>query len=446
MKNTILSTSLRLVAKFLRVANLGNGSTWPGHLALKCNPNFIEEVIQEKNIIPLVVAGTNGKTTTARMLQTVLEQNGFAVFQNDSGANLLNGVASTLILHGHTGDISKPTYAIFEIDENALPIFLRKVTPKYLLLLNLFRDQLDRYGEVRTIAMKWKQALSSRHPDMQIIANGDDPQIVGICDGLSLDVSYFGLGGGKRSKTEHASDSTYCPRCGKKLHYNSVQFSHLGDWKCLSCGLKRPKTISDTIKLSLVGSYNAYNAAAAYLTAQKLGIEKQKAAQGLSEVTAAFGRQEEFHKNGKTIKIFLSKNPTGMNESLRAIKELGGKYLLFVLNDRIPDGTDVSWIWDVDFEDLLHKDAHIFASGDRAFDMGLRIKYAEKWQMANGADERSDGARLLDRRGRWQIEENLERALGLALVETSVSETLYILPTYSAMLNVRKLLTGRKIL
>ncbi|MEN9407388.1 MAG: hypothetical protein RLZZ455_604 [Candidatus Parcubacteria bacterium] len=428
MKNILLATILRILSFFLRVANLGNGTTWPGHLALKVNPHFIEEIIKEKHIIPIVVAGTNGKTTTARILQTILEASGKRVFQNDSGANLLNGIASTLILNSETGTEKSPLYAIFEVDENALPKLLKKISPKYLLLLNLFRDQLDRYGEVRTIAKHWQDSLLDSDTSIEILGNGDDPQIVGICTTLQQKIEYFGLTAGEKQTAEHTADSSYCPHCGAKLTYSSVQFSHLGDWKCPSCGLKRPKVFSEKISLPLFGSYNAYNGAAACLTALKLGLQRKTITTGLSRVTPAFGRQETFVRDGKNIQIFLSKNPTGMNESLRTIKELGGTYLLFILNDRIPDGKDVSWIWDVDIETLVRKDSRIFTSGDRAFDMGLRIKYAHP---------------VIDHVDTHEI---LETAFNDILKSVPKEETLFILPTYSAMLDVRKLLTGRKIL
>ncbi|MBI2442768.1 MAG: DUF1727 domain-containing protein [Candidatus Levybacteria bacterium] len=428
MKNELLSLGLYHVAQLIRTTGLGHGSTWPGHIALKLNPDFIEEVIKKKNIIPIVIAGTNGKTTTARMLTTVLEKSNMSVFQNESGSNLLNGVASSIILHSTILSAQQETHAIFEVDENALTKLLKKVTPKYLVLLNLFRDQLDRYGEVRTIAMKWKETLSRLHSETEIIANGDDPLIVWICEALKQSPSYFGLAAGKKTKTEHAADSIYCPRCGKKLVYASVQFSHLGDWKCPSCGLKRPKVLSEEISLPLVGSYNQYNGLAAFLTAQILGIDKKTTLSGLSDMTPAFGRQETFQRDGRNITIFLSKNPTGMNESLRTIKELGGNYYLFLLNDRIPDGRDVSWIWDVDFEDLLQKDSHVHVSGDRAWDMSLRIKYAHP--VVNHIDT-------------YEI---IERAFDDIVMGVPAGETLFILPTYSAMLEIRKILTGRKIL
>lgn len=428
MKNTLLATILRTLSFFLRTANLGNGTTWPGHIALILNPGFIEEVIREKQIIPIVVAGTNGKTTTARMLNTILESDGKRVFQNDSGANLLNGIASTLILNSEKGSTQSPLYVILEVDENALPKLLKKISPQYLLLLNLFRDQLDRYGEVRTIATHWQNSLLEADSSIEILGNGDDPQIVGICTTLKQKVEYFGLTAGKKRRAEHTADSSYCPNCGAKLSYSSVQFSHLGEWKCPSCGLKRPQVFSEKISLPLSGSYNAYNGVAAYLTALKLGLQRNTILTGLSRVTPAFGRQELFVKDGKKVQLFLSKNPTGMNESLRTIKELGGTYLLFVLNDRIPDGTDISWIWDVDFETLINKDNHISVSGDRAYDMGLRLKYSHPT------------VKHVD------THETLNLAFPDILKKVPPDETLFVLPTYSAMLEVRKLLTGRKIL
>jgi UDP-N-acetylmuramyl tripeptide synthase len=427
MKNEILSSGLSFLSSLIKAANLGNGSTWPGHIALKANPNFIKEIIQGRNIIPIVIAGTNGKTTTGRMLQTVLEEAKLQVFQNESGANLMSGIASSLILRAPKNE-QTPTYAIFEVDENVLPKALKQLSPKLVILLDLFRDQLDRYGEVHTIAAKWKEAFMETAPSLHIIANGDDPQIVGICESLQQKISYFGLSDGTRGKTDHASDSIYCPRCGEKLIYNSVQFSHLGDWKCPSCKLKRPKTFSEKISLPLLGAYNAYNATATYLSAVNLGLDKKTIAEGLSRVSPAFGRQETFETDGRNIMLFLTKNPTGMNESLRTIRDRGGKHLLFILNDRIPDGRDISWIWDVDVETLLSKNADVHASGDRAYDMGLRLKYA------------SPTVKHVD------TYEHLDQAFQDILESVPKSETLYVLPTYSAMLEVRQLLTGRKIL
>ncbi|MBI1982165.1 MAG: DUF1727 domain-containing protein, partial [Candidatus Levybacteria bacterium] len=216
--------------------------------------------------------------------------------------------------------------------------------------------------------------------------------------------------------------------------YKKIFFSHLGIWKCTNCGLKRPTLdISDSPIFPLSGTYNKYNSLAAVLLAQLNNINNRTIEQSLRQFKPAFGRQEIIKKGSKNIQIFLSKNPASFNESLRTVYEQGAKTVLLVLNDRIPDGRDVSWIWDVDFENFIDKFKNIILSGDRAYDMGLRIKYSSssEFQISNF---------------KFQIEENLKKAIQLALEKTPKSETLYILPTYSAMLEVRKILTGRKIL
>ncbi|MDO8660091.1 MAG: Mur ligase family protein, partial [Candidatus Parcubacteria bacterium] len=439
----------------------GNGSTWPGHIALSVNKNFIKDILKtnDKRLKIILVAGTNGKTTTGKLIQTILEKNGKKVFQNQAGANLLNGIASTLVLHSTVVGSLNSDFAILEIDENTLPLILKELTPDYLIILNLFRDQLDRYGEVNTIATKWKDALKKLSSKTKLILNADDPQIASLAfkqnDHISKaipipyrkrsydQVFYFGIDSkNKAEKIQHASDSTYCPHCGEKLIYNFVHFSHLGDWKCKKCGFKHPEkifTLSPIYPLS--GAYNEYNANAASLVAKEIGMSEDKIKNALQDFKPAFGRQEILNIDGKKVQIFLSKNPTGFNESLKTIADLnaparharlqgvaGGKNLLIVLNDRIPDGRDVSWIWDVDFEDYKFKNLTI--SGDRAYDMGLRIKYTQP----------------MIHDSLFIIQDDLKKAIVLSLEKTPKSETLYILPTYSAMLEVRKILTGKKIL
>ncbi len=432
----------KIVNFFIRIFNLGSGSTWPGHIALSVNKNFIKSLLKKNwNLKIILIAGTNGKTTTGKLIQTILEKSNKKVFQNAAGANLLNGIASALIINSNlSGKIDKD-FGVFEIDENTLPLILKEIeNPDFIILLNLFRDQLDRYGEIDTITSAWKKSLDNLSSKTTLILNADDPQIVYLNPHRQAipipyrkrsydQVYYFGLEDKKPviTNSQHASDSIYCPRCQTKLIYKTVYFSHLGNWICKKCGYEHPKkTFTKSPFYPLAGTHNEYNTNAAVLLCKNLGIDEANIASALKSFKPAFGRQENLEINGKKVQIFLSKNPTSLNESLRTIANLNGKNLLIVLNDRIPDGRDVSWIWDVSFEDFSSQFKNIATSGDRALDMGLRLKYAEFES--------------------FEIEENLEKAINISLEKTSKNETLYILPTYSAMLEVRKILTGKKIL
>lgn len=435
MINSLLIGFGQLTSLIIKRLNFGHGSTWPGHIALKINKNFISQMLEKSNIRVIIVAGTNGKTTTAKMIRTILAHNGKSIIQNPSGANLLNGIASSLILHSSILSTLNYDYAIFEADENALPLIIKEITPDYLLLLNLFRDQLDRYGEVNTISQKWRKALKTLPEETILILNADDPQIAFLGKKSNLKTMYFGLQGKEQKKVsyEHAADTTYCPNCGTKLIFKALTYSHLGDWRCPSCKLEKPTPNLPYLPyLPLSGTYNKYNALAAALLAKIIGLSETQIESSLRNFKPAFGRQEKLTVDGKQVQLFLSKNPTGFNESLRTIKELKAKTVLLLLNDGIADGRDVSWIWDVDFEDFVSEFEHIIVSGSRTYDMGLRVKYAFSKNIIHNT--------------KYIIQNDLSKALNTALEQTSRSETLFILPTYTAMLETRKILTGKKIL
>ena len=453
-----------------RFFNLGNGSTWPGHVALMIKPTIVGDIMSKSRTEVILIVGTNGKTTTATMLSTILKHAGNKVIHNTSGANLLNGIASTMLLHTNPKGILSADYAVFEVDENNLPIVLQHIQPKIIIALNLFRDQLDRYGELDTIARKWNAAFRHLSPKTTLVLNSDDPLIAYLAKDVVAPVVYFGLPKETKGQEvmEHAADSLYCPNCGHKLTYQKVFYSHLGIWECPSCGVKRPlPTLSDATS-SLPGTYNIYNALAATLAAQTLGIGLPAITSALQTVQPAFGRQEVISYKGKNIQIFLSKNPTSFNESIKTITEINhssvilnaseeshskdGKQkfverdpstqqsfaqddkskkptILVVLNDRIPDGRDISWIWDIDIENFTFQT--VIVSGDRTYDMALRLAYASNTQYAI--------------RNSFIIEQDLQKAIAKALEHLKPTDTLFILPTYSAMLDVRKILTGRKI-
>jgi UDP-N-acetylmuramyl tripeptide synthase len=279
---------------------------------------------------------------------------------------------------------------------------------------------------VNTVALKWRKTLGSLPKSTTVMLNADDPHVAYLGFGLKAKTTYFGIEDKLLylTKRPYAMDAVYCPKCSKPLFFEGIYLGHLGNWKCKACGLKRPEANFESKVSILPGVYNMYNGQAAYLVGKTLGFDKERIEKGLRLFIPAFGRQEEFTINGKKIKIFLSKNPTGFNESLRTVKELGAKNVLLILNDRIPDGRDVSWIWDVDFEEFLNG-MNIVVGGDRVFDMALRLKHAE----------------LLS-----EAYTDLRYAIKKSLSKVKGNDTLYILATYSAMLETRKILGGRKIL
>lgn len=421
--NILLILFGKILSKLINLFNLGSGATWPGHIALTANKKFIRESLIKSKTKIILVAGTNGKTTTSSLLETILTENKKTVFRNTSGANLLNGIASSIIINSNVFGKLNYDYSIFEVDENTLPLALEELSPRYIILLNLFRDQLDRYGELNSISLKWKNAIAKMSKSTKLILNANDPQIAYL--GTGSQALYFGLNEKKEGKKiPNNADSVFCPRCDSPLSFSNLYFSHIGKWKCTRCSFNNPEiNISEAPHYPVSGTYNKFNILASVLLAKEIGLTISEIKQGLLKFKPAFGRQEELERNGKKIKIFLSKNPTSFNESLRSIKR--AKRILLVLNDRIPDGRDVSWIWDVDFENLLSS-PEIIVSGDRAYDLGLRLKYGNFSKI--------------------KIIDNLNRAIKFSLREMPDGETLYVLPTYSAMLEVREILTGRKIL
>ena len=432
----ILRTTIRLFG--------GGATAAPGLLAEYIDPLALQKLAKRYTSL-IFVTGTNGKTTTARLLGNILDRAGFSFIHNRSGSNLLRGIIGTLVNNFGNG---KANIALLEADEATLPAAIRQTNPNIIIFNNLFRDQLDRYGEVDTIRSLWQKALIHLNPKSVIILNSDDHSVAHLGKGSKATVIYFGLEDKNLSigKPPHASDFTNCIACGKQLTYDEVYMAHLGKYKCPDCGLVRPQpdvyasnvrliaekgfeaTISTPkgeikIKSQLPGLYNVYNCLAAAAAGVVLGIKLEKIKEALELSNPAFGRTERLELEGKKIFIGLVKNPTGFNEVLRTIFEgKGKKNVLIAINDLIADGKDVSWLWDVDFEFIVSKIRRVWISGIRASDMALRIKYT--------------GAKGME----IDVDSNLETALAKAIDGTQIGETLYILPTYTAMLALKKIL------
>jgi UDP-N-acetylmuramyl tripeptide synthase len=312
-------------------------------------------------------------------------------------------VSSCLIHYGKQFD-----YGVFEVDENSLPHITRYITPKMVVILNLFRDQLDRYGEVDVIAQKWQKVLKTIPSESTIILNADDPLVASFGKKVDARVLYFGLSEKYKQDrvVDHATDSIFCQYCGGRLAYTSYFFSHLGDWYCTICGDKRPDVALSSWNSPLPGLYNTYNTLAAVLVGRELGIADPQIESSLIEFRPAFGRQEEFDIDGKRIKLFLSKNPAGFTASLRAVLDMKPKAIMVALNDRIPDGRDVSWVWDVDFE-MIGPKTSVVVTGDRVYDIALRMHYADLKHLS--------------------VESDTKKAIDSGVLQIKHGETLYVL-------------------
>jgi UDP-N-acetylmuramyl tripeptide synthase len=419
----------------VRSLRLGAASVLPGSLARRIEPRLLQLLTQQVKNGVILIAGTNGKTTTSLLLRSILERKGYRVAHNSTGANLENGLMTALLEDTNLVGGLDVDYAILEVDENILPKILAPIQPKIILCLNLFRDQLDRYGEVDTISKRWTKVISTLPTETVVIPNADDPTLSYLGQQLPQRVLFFGLNEPENYLDEipHAVDSIFCPNCGHSLDYKGVYLSHLGDFHCPKCGFNRSQPALDSSEFPqiLVGLYNKYNTLAAATAAIELGVDEATILDTINNFQAAFGRAEELEINGKRVRILLSKNPVGTNETIRVVTQSLDKTTLLVLNDRTPDGTDVSWIWDVDTEKLVERGGTLVVSGDRLYDMALRLRYSEK-------TPESDFNLI--------VEEDLRQAIATALEHTPENETLHILPTYSAMLEVREVLTGRKIL
>lgn len=449
MRFQLAVLAAKLSSRLIQTLNLGGGTSYPGWIAQRIDHDVLSKLNQQLTRGSIFITGTNGKTTTTTLIRKMLEQSGHGVVHNKTGANLMAGITVSFLRNANLfGTIHKEA-AVIETDEGIFPQLCEVIQPELVVVTNFFRDQLDRYGELDKTISYIRLGLTKLPVGSKVLLNADDPMVVGLSGIEGLQYFYFGINDPNMTVDEmhQIAEGKFCPRCGTMLEYQHYYFSHMGDYSCPNCGFHRPQPhfwadevklkglLGSTVQLSstsepaqeirssLPGLYNIYNLLAAYAAAGIFGVSVAHRAKSIEEFQSVFGRMERIQANGKEVIMALVKNPTGWNEVMRTLFQHQGKYHLFIaLNDQIPDGTDVSWIWDADAEQLLACLPSITGftiSGSRAYDMAVRLKYA-------GLDIPSNA-----------VETDLERAWELAYSETDPDETLVIVPNYTAMLHLQ---------
>lgn len=457
--NLRLTTAIILgkaTADASRVLRLGGGTTMPGRVARAVAPDILRQLAGRLPEGCILVTGTNGKTTTSRLISHILRLAGVPSVHNRAGANLAAGIIAALVRQASWRGRMRGGIGVFEVDEATLPVVWESLQPRAVVLTNLFRDQLDRYGEIDLISGRWRAALQG-HPvgDTAIIFNADDPLVseVGVQSGgrqIPFGIADASCGAGT---LEHAADARYCYRCGVPYEYSVVYFGHMGDYRCPQCGTRRPdpvvaaeavemlgiqgsaftlRTASGTahVRTALPGVYNIHNVVAAAACCLQLGVPLRTVAEGIETFAPAFGRAERVRANGREAVLLLAKNPAGFNEVLRTViraTAAAAGVVLIAINDLTADGRDISWLWDVDFEMLAGRTRAVVVSGLRAEDMALRLKHA-----GIPADAMT-------------IDGDLGRAWDAALHAARDGEPVYVLPTYTAMLQLRRILSRRGV-
>ena len=431
--------------KMIKLSGRGKATSAPGMLAMKICPDFIKQASKQNKEKILTVTGTNGKTTTTGLLAHIVKTSGKRIIHNTEGANMLTGIATALVQKTAFG--KKSDFLIFESDEAYLRKLYDFIDADYLLVTNLFRDQLDRYGELDITYKKIKEAID-HNKNLKVFINADDPTLENIAD--NNEKIYFGIEtvdfAYETKDSQAPAENTSCRICGEPLIYDKRFYAHIGHYHC-NCGYARktPKykgsvKIFDAysvlnvsyedktaeFKINMPGLYNVYNALGAISVSLELGIVPDVINEALQTYSSVFGRAETTTVNGKTTLIQLIKNPVGASEVLRQIQGFEKSKLLVILNDDYADGRDVSWIWDADFELLKSYNQKIVVSGIRANDAALRLKYA-------GVDTNL-----------MTIEKDIKKALDMAAENTKDDETLLVLPTYTALLKMQKIFAEKK--
>ena len=497
----------RAAGALSRRLHLGGGTSIVGIVAQRLYPGIVGHLAGQLEHGSVMVTGTNGKTTTSGFIAAILRDAGLRVWHNREGSNLMSGVASSLVIRAlPNGNLRGKGRAIsiLEIDEAVVSQAVQTIPPRVAVFTNLFRDQLDRYGEVDTVAARWRGAVESLPASTTLVLNADDPTIAYLGELFKGQVIYFGIDDptvdlarqGNASERHQVIDTRTCQRCGSEYTYTLRLYSHMGHYHCSNCGLVRPRpdirainihpegfdrlrvrvataTVEHDIVVPLPGLYNVYNTLAAITVAQALQINWDPIVTGVEQFKPAFGRGERVQVEGRNVRLLLAKNPTGFNEVLRTLFSDGTpRNVLFVLNDNVADGRDVSWIWDVDFEWVVQQTTTLVVAGSRALDLALRLKYAGVEQrdmtIVPPAPLRTLKREVIDNRikqvtkvrqpslanGRINTVEpkahteaprlyGIAEALNAAVHQTPAGETLFIVPTYTGLLEIHQELERR---
>ena len=435
----VLCKLLRIISRIVR----RGGTAMPGRWALKVCPDLL--YIIAKDVKSVAITGTNGKTTSARMIEQAFTDAGYNCFANRSGANLISGITTEFVMNCTVFGKPKCEYAVIECDEAASKRVFRQIKPKVIVVTNLFRDQLDRFGEVTVTLANIREGIQGS-PDSLLCLNADCSLTASLADDVSNRVVWFGFdrtATPDRKKPE-LSDATHCLRCKTEYEYDYITYAHLGAFRCPKCGYRRHDTDysvaeiiaaglknstvvidahgkKQAVTINLPANYNVYNAVGAFAAASEMGVATDTIIKALSEFKCGFGRMEEFDLGASGTKMMLVKNPAGCNQVIEFLQNIKEKFVLVIcLNDRPADGTDISWIWDSDFESITRLGSFIdkvVVSGDRAQDMRVRLKYA-------GIDDKYI---------------SVERSYP-ALVQFCAQQKypVLVMPTYTAMLELRE--------
>jgi UDP-N-acetylmuramyl tripeptide synthase len=446
MRETAAIAIARTVATLSRRLGRG-GQTLPGVIAGKIASDLPRKLAEQLPHGCILVTGTNGKTTTTKLLVAALRRGGASVLTNASGANLRSGVVAALLaaadLHGRIG----ADVGVFEVDEASLRLVAPELRPRHIVVLNLFRDQLDRYGEVDTTAALLAEGIAAT--DAQLYLNADDARVASLAAAATGRVSYYGIEQlpDRLTDARSAVDSDRCPKCGERLRFDRIFYSHLGHYSCPNGDFDRPRpdvtvtevehadldgtdftvSINDVprrMRCGLSGTYNLYNALAAVSVTAGLRLDPAVTAEAVRTTEAAFGRVEKTEVQGRTVWLLLIKNPAGFAQVLDTF--LVGRTaprVLIAVNDLPADGRDVSWLWDVPLEALAPVHPEVVTAGTRADEMALRLHYA-------GTEA--------------AVASSVDDGISRLLAGLPPGGNAYILPTYTAMLQVRRALRTRQ--
>ncbi|HWF79271.1 MAG TPA: MurT ligase domain-containing protein [Streptosporangiaceae bacterium] len=445
----------KAASKASRVLRFGGGTSFPGAVARRIDPDVLQKVAAASGASKVVVTGSNGKTTTCRMLAALAQAGGLKVAQNRSGSNLVQGVISAAVRGTDLRGRMDASLLLLEVDEATVPAVTPELAPDALVITNIFRDQLDRFGELYTVATGLAAVIDSLPGSATVVLNADDPLVASLAPGALARRVHYGIraGGAGTQVPEHAADTIRCVRCQRQLSYRAVYLSHLGDYECPGCGNARPlldvavtaiqpspgagaeikiETPAGTFPLTvpLAGIHNIYNAAASIAAAVALSLPRPReigqAEHALAGLRPAFGRMEPIQAGNRQVVLSFVKNPTAYNATLREVlQQPGRKHVLAAHSNTDVDGEDFAWLWDVDLEQLVPQLASLVVSGTRAEEVALRFKYA-------GADQAI--MRMLPGRA---------AALDAALNQTPAGEPLYILAGYTPMRELRGIMQRR---